>query len=166
MRAARMLANRLADVQRHEAGLPEAEPVHDMRVAIRRLRASLRLLRLRELDAPVKKLQDALGEVRDLQLQLEWLAGRDDTLRARREKELPPARRRLELALRAWRERTLPRLLGAAGQAPSDRKIRKIIRKRLDRFEDRLEAALARPSPAAMHAIPRSVKQLRYLLEQ
>src|SRR4051812_5416799 len=126
MRAARMLAKRLSDVQQHEAGLPEAEPVHDMRVAIRRLRATLRLLRLRSLDADVKKLQDALGDVRDLQLQIEWLAGRDDALRARREKELPAARQRLEKAVRAWRERTLPRLLKAKGRAPSPKKISKI----------------------------------------
>lgn len=161
-----MLAKRLEDVQRHEAGLPQADPVHDMRVATRRLRATLRLLDLRELDAPVKKLQDALGEVRDLQLQIEWLAGRDDALRARRSKELPAAQRRLEAAVRAWRERTLPRLLGEDPSAPSPKKIRKIIGKRLDRFEERLESALARGSPAAMHAIRRSVKQVRYLLEQ
>jgi CHAD domain-containing protein len=41
-----------------------------MRVAARRLRAALRLLRLREFDRAVKKLQDALGDVRDLQLQI------------------------------------------------------------------------------------------------
>src|SRR5438552_3148705 len=159
MRAARLLAERLEEVQKHEAGLPAPGPVHDMRVAIRRLRATLRLLRLRELDAPVKKLQDALGDVRDLQLQIDWLRGRDEALRARREKALPAAERRLEAALRTWRSRTLPRLLQAAEAAgfPAPKKLGKILRKRLDRFEERLDAALSRPSPAAMHAIRRSV---------
>src|SRR6185436_20162969 len=103
-----------------------------------------------------------------LQLQIEWLAGRDDALRARREKLLPAAHQRLAKAVRTWRARTLPRLLHAAetAAAPSPRKIRKIIGKRLDRFEQRLDHALARKSPAAMHAIRRSVKQVRYLLEQ
>jgi CHAD domain-containing protein len=71
----RTLATLLRNLERHEAGLPGVDPVHDMRVATRRLRAALRLLRMRELDPPVKKLQDALGGVRDLQLQIVWFKG-------------------------------------------------------------------------------------------
>src|SRR5947209_6684946 len=166
MRAVRLLAERLSEVQRHEAGLPAADPVHDMRVAIRRLRATLRLLRLRELDGPVEKLQDALGDVRDLQLQIEWLAGRDDALRARRQGLLPAAEKRLDAALRAWRSRTLPRLLAQDATAPSRKKIAKILRERLNRLAERMDAALSRPSPEAMHAVRRSAKQVRYLFEQ
>src|ERR1700682_4971291 len=72
-----LLEARLLDVRRYEPQLTEGTPedaVHDMRVALRRLRAALRLFRLRELDGPVKALQDALGAVRDLKLQIGWPA--------------------------------------------------------------------------------------------
>jgi CHAD domain-containing protein len=165
----RILEARLRDVQKHQAGLPGAEAVHDARVAVRRLRAALRLLRLRDLDAPVKKLQDALGEVRDLQLQVEWLTGRDHALAARRKALLDRAKRALARAVGVWRSQTGPRLAEAgAGTFTgkfADRKMRKQLRKRLARFEERLERALARPGPQAMHAVRRSVKQLRYLFE-
>jgi CHAD domain-containing protein len=136
---------------------------------VRRLRAALRLLRLRDLDGPVKKLQDALGKVRDLQLQVEWLAGRDDALAARRKALLDRAKRALARAVAVWRSQTLPRLLEAGGGEFkgkfADKKVRKLLRKRLARFEERLERALKRPTPQAMHAVRRSVKQLRYLFE-
>src|SRR5258706_9703170 len=109
MRAARLLAERLEEVQRHEAALPAPDPVHDMRIAARRTRAALRLLDLRSLESGVKSLQDALGAVRDLQLQIHWLSGRDEELRRRRELALRKAERALSAALRIWRGRTLPR---------------------------------------------------------
>jgi CHAD domain-containing protein len=162
MNAPRLLAGRIEAVQKHEAGLPGVDAVHDMRVALRRLRAALRLLRLRELDPGVKALQDALGRVRDLQLQLQWLPGR-----RRLELALGKAERELQPALAKWREKTLPRLLDAArkAKAPSAARRRKILRKRLRRFEERLEAALRRPTPRAMHLVRISVKQIRYLFE-
>jgi len=43
--------------------------------------------------------------------------------------------------------------------------VRKLLRKRLLRFEERLEAALLRATPPAMHRVRISVKQLRYLFE-
>jgi CHAD domain-containing protein len=165
----RILAARVRDVQKFEARLPEEEAVHGMRVAARRLRAALRLLRLRELDGKVKELQDALGAVRDLQLQIAWLRGRDDALAERRKASLKKAERVLERALSEWRARTLPRLLEAAeskfkGRLSGDH-VRKVLRKRLARFEERLQAALDKPVPEAIHAVRRSVKQLRYLFE-
>src|SRR5438105_6071037 len=98
-----LLEARLLDVRRHEEDVPAPEAVHDMRVAARRLRAALRLFKLRPLDAPVKRLQDALGAVRDVQLQIEWLAGRDPALAARRRKLLGRSERALEQAVETWR---------------------------------------------------------------
>jgi CHAD domain-containing protein len=163
----RILAARLRDLERAEAGLPAPDPVHDMRVAARRLRAALRLLRLREFDRAVKKLQDALGDVRDLQLQIAWLKGRDAVLLRRRAPLLGKVERALQSALQEWHAKTLPRLLDAAAQPAklSDRRTRRMLRKRLRRFEERLEAALSHPSPAALHRVRISVKQLRYLFE-
>src|SRR5436305_15252612 len=94
---ATLLAARLADVRKFEDELLHAmapDPVHDMRVASRRLRAALRLLGnepLRNLEPAVKELQDALGGVRDVQLQIEWLAHRSHSLAARRREVLPSA---------------------------------------------------------------------------
>ncbi len=167
--ALRILEARMRDVQKHEASLPSEDPLHDARVAVRRLRAALRLLRLRELDAPVKRFQDSLGAVRDLQLQIGWLRGRDETLAKRRASLLPRAERALERGLIVWRSQTTPRLrevgAGEFSGLFADGRAQKLLRKRLARFEERLEIALLRPAPQAMHAVRRSVKQLRYLFE-
>ena len=69
--ARRLVSSRLADVRHEQDALGEAlteDGVHDLRVATRRLRAALKVFRalggLRPLEREVKKLQDALGEVR------------------------------------------------------------------------------------------------------
>src|SRR5690242_4676664 len=75
------LGSRVADVQRYLGKLgPDlgADEVHDARVATRRLRAALTLFgnrkRVRKADKVISALQDALGEVRDLQVQLDAFA--------------------------------------------------------------------------------------------
>lgn len=165
----RILTARLRDLERQQPALPEEEAVHDARVAVRRLRAALRLLDLRELDAPVKELQDALGRVRDLQLQIGWLAGRDDGLAAGRARLLRHAQGALDQALARWRRKTLPLLLeAAAGKFRGKlggKSVRATLRSRLARLEERLGPALERPTPPRMHAVRRSVKQIRYLFE-
>ncbi|HUJ28053.1 MAG TPA: CHAD domain-containing protein [Myxococcales bacterium] len=159
----RLLLARVGDVERYAPGLPGEDPVHDMRVACRRLRAALRLLHLRELEPPVKALQDALGQVRDLQLQIAWLKGRDDALAAKREKLLDRAMKALPRAVEEFRAHPLPpvKLHGKLGGG----RIARILKKRHQRFDERVEKALQRPSAANMHAVRRSVKQLRYLHE-
>src|SRR5689334_12892021 len=78
--AKRSIASRLADVRKYEeklAGSLDADDVHDARVASRRLRAALHVFdkkkQLREAHDAVKALGDALGEVRELHVQLAWL---------------------------------------------------------------------------------------------
>ena len=74
-----LLHARLADA--HAAELRalrrfDPESVHDLRVACRRVRAAIKVFgkkRLRSLDERVEHLQDVLGEVRDLQLRVNWL---------------------------------------------------------------------------------------------
>jgi len=165
--AARLLADHLAAVQRQEAALPEPEAVHRMRVASRRLRTALRLLGMRALDPEVKRLQDALGEVRDLQLQVEWLRTRDAALHRARQSRLRTAEKAMEREVERWRMRSLPAILDAAGgsSAPSRRKISKTLRKRVRRLHEALEQARARPNPARIHAARISAKKLRYLVE-
>ena len=163
----RLLVHWLKAVEQHETAVPERKAVHRMRVAARRLRAALRLLKLRELDPAVKRLQDALGDVRDLQLQVDWLEGRDGVLHRARQAQLCKAEKDLQRQLRAWRSRTLPALLAAAADdsSPSARTAAKQLRKRLDRLEERLERAQDSLTPKVLHRARISVKGVRYLLE-
>lgn len=159
-----MLARFLAVIEQNEPALPEKDAVHDARVACRRVRAALRLLDARELDAAVKELQDALGDVRDLQLQAEWLAGRDEKLHRQRAALERKAEQQLSRALRKWHAKTLPALLRLAADGPAKRRVRKQVRKSLNKLEDRVEKARSQ-TPRAMHRARIAVKQARYLLE-
>lgn len=78
------LRDQLREIERHDPGTRlgrDPESLHDMRVAVRRLRALLRagqpLLAVdtSELDGRLKQLGRALGEVRDLDVLLERLEG-------------------------------------------------------------------------------------------
>jgi len=83
--AARVVEVRAAEVFEHSAGvldMDEIERVHDMRVATRRLRAALEVFapcfpakRHRKALKRVKALADALGERRDRDVAIEFLAG-------------------------------------------------------------------------------------------
>jgi CHAD domain-containing protein len=83
--AARVIEVRAAEVFEHSAGvldLDDVEPVHDMRVATRRLRAALEIFepcfprkRHRKALKRVKVLADALGERRDLDVEIALLEG-------------------------------------------------------------------------------------------
>jgi CHAD domain-containing protein len=83
--AARVLEARTDDVLRHAPGvldLSDAERVHDMRVATRRLRAALEMFepcfprrRYRRARKRIKALADALGERRDRDVAIERLEG-------------------------------------------------------------------------------------------
>jgi CHAD domain-containing protein len=83
--AARVVRVRAAEVFEHADGVLDVEnvePLHDMRVATRRLRAALEIFeaclprkRLRKALKRVKALADALGERRDRDIELEFLIG-------------------------------------------------------------------------------------------
>lgn len=83
--ASRAVEVRLAEVFAHSKGvldLGDVEHVHDMRVAIRRLRAALEIFapcfpskRHRKALKKVKALADALGERRDADVEIELLEG-------------------------------------------------------------------------------------------
>jgi CHAD domain-containing protein len=83
--AARVVETRAAEVFEHSEGvleLTDIEPLHDMRVATRRLRAALEVFdacfprkRHRRALKRVKRLADALGERRDRDVAIEFLTG-------------------------------------------------------------------------------------------
>ena len=167
MNGSALIARQLGELQQNGSALPAPDAVHELRVSVRRLRAVLRIVRLRNLDPDAKALQDALGEVRDLQLESAWVRGRDARLARACHARLRKAERALDGALERWRTRGLPALLeeGASARAPGRSKVKKIVRKRLRRMKERLEAARVQPRPASLHRARISVKQIRYLLE-
>jgi CHAD domain-containing protein len=83
--AERVVAVRAAEVFEHSEGvldMEDIEPLHDMRVATRRLRAALEVFapafppkRHRKALKRVKRLADALGERRDRDVSIEFLTG-------------------------------------------------------------------------------------------
>ncbi|TMA29042.1 MAG: CHAD domain-containing protein [Deltaproteobacteria bacterium] len=171
--APRLLEARLGDVRKYEQallrGLP-AEPIHDMRVASRRLRAALDVFGLRNLEPGVKELQDALGAVRDLQLQVAWFARRSRALAARRRDLLPSAAAAFRRTLDVWRSRTAQGIveatleLAARGRFGGPR-MRRIVRKRLGMVARRMRAVEQNPDALTAHRLRIAVKKLRYCAE-
>jgi CHAD domain-containing protein len=182
--AVRIILARLGDVRRFELALArEATPdgVHDLRVATRRLRAALRLFdRKRQLRAAhdeVKALGDVLGAVRELHVQLAWLAR---AARAGDERERPGidalARSRSELlpgrlaamhtAIAKWQAAAPSVDEAIAGLTLRGRlgghTVRKRLRRRLRSVRKRRDAALARDDARTAHALRIGVKKLRY----
>jgi len=178
-----LVAARLADVRRHEEGVArlDVEAVHDMRVATRRLRAALKLFGgagAPDVDREVKRLQDALGAVRDVQVQDEWLASvakrltRAEAARMRAWLTAPLSRGEpaLRRALRRWTATTAAAVERTA--AASRRRGRlggKKMARRLSRRERkvaRLAAAVrADPRPLPAHELRIAAKKLRYATE-
>lgn len=172
--AERLLLARLADVR--AAGARAArrlDPriVHDLRVACRRLRAAVKVFgkkRLRKLDARIAHLQDALGALRDLQLEARWLARhRRDAGGVRTSQRKAEAHVRSALAL--WTRRSEPLLLRAlphlrGGGTLGGKRPRRRLRKRLRDVDEALSQR--RPlDPATAHHVRIAVKKLRYEAE-
>lgn len=171
------LSARLHDV-RHQAGRTaralEEEPVHDLRVALRRLRAACALFggrRTRRLERALKRLQDAAGAVRDLHVELPLLdrlppgpevaARREEIVRA-----LSTAGPALLVELARFNSRVLPRLERALARlAPKGKlgghRLRRRLARLLARAEARREAADGLlPLPA--HRLRIALKKVRY----
>jgi CHAD domain-containing protein len=186
--ARRSIEARLADVRSYEAKLGggvDADDVHDLRVASRRLRAALTLFdRKRQLlgahDA-VEALGNSLGEVRELHVQLAWLTDelaaateRDkvglQALLAEREVKLPKRIERLEAALATWREdgvTTVEAALAALDQRGrlGGRRVRQHLARRLKDVKQRTQAACKSMDARTAHRLRIGAKKLRYLAE-
>lgn len=186
--ARRLITSRLADARQAEAALTRKltpEHVHDLRVATRRLRAALVAFRdlggLDEREREVKRLQDALGEVRDLHVQGAWLEeallegepsrraglqGMHASLMA----PLPDKERRLRRALVRWAERTVPALeqetlrLDGPGKY-GGRRARKGLLHRLRQVKRRMKHLTKDLDAPTTHALRKAVKKLRYEAE-
>ena len=181
------LAARMADVERHCSAATQRlapERVHDVRVALRRLRGAVRLFgkgkALRRADAELGTLQDALGGLRDLQVQLAGLSRLrrklppeeaavveqvQTTLGAARPERVDAVR----AALRRWAKRGPGALERLEGLHPKGRlgghRMRGRLVRQLEGLEEWAGAALADPGPAPMHHLRVAAKRFRYALE-
>jgi CHAD domain-containing protein len=185
--ALRTLTARLGDVRQFEQALADhiaPDPVHDMRVATRRLRAGLELFdrkkQLRAAHDCVTALGDALGEVRELHVQLKWLGQAAEraadferkgiyALGEQRKKKLPPRIDELKTALEKW-SHDVPDVLAAItdhdvrGRLGGNR-VRKRVRRRLKDVMQRLSALRKSDDAKTAHRLRIGVKKLRYDLE-
>ena len=182
-----LIGARLADVQRHLGKLgPElgTDEVHDTRVATRRLRAALALYgdrkRARRADRVLRSLQDALGEVRDVQVQLDAFSAmaakapppeRTALNRVRKHlaARLPERADDLRGAVPRWQQdgiQALGRLeqLKPKGKLGGHRLRGKMVAD-LEKLEARLLDAQRDPSVTPMHELRKTVKRFRYSLE-
>ena len=170
----------------------DAEPLHQMRVATRRLRAILKLFgdalpaRARSYRATLAWLAEALGAVRDLDVQLERLEGwcREMAPRDARELEAISAllrRRRLAARRHLLRALDCARydrfvagfarfLRGPSGHRGSARlstleSAPDLIRRRMRKVRKAGDDVVASSPPAAYHQLRIRSKHLRYALE-
>lgn len=197
--AVRKITNRhLERVQRYDPGTrlgEDTEALHDMRVAVRRLRALLRAFgegfpaaARRRFDAELRWLGQVLGSVRDLDVQLAQLTkdaaaapprqrvgleGLRNYLgdeRARRRAQMLEALespRYLELIAGLDRFAARPARRGGSvpGAAPVAAAGRRAIRKAYKRLVKRGDKARAEPTPEDLHELRIRAKRVRYLLE-
>ena len=169
--AERLLHARIADVHAafvRAARRVDPRTVHDLRVACRRLRAAVKVFGkkpLRKLDRRIEHLQDALGELRDVQLHARWVARRGGKAESVRER-LAEAEAHLRAALALWTRRSEPLLVRALPHVHAHgpfggRRGRKRLRKRVRQLEKTLSDP--RPfEPGAAHRIRLAAKKLRY----
>ncbi len=186
--ARRSIEGRFADVRKYEeklAGSVDADDVHDMRVASRRLRAALQLFdrkkQLRAAHDAVKALGDALGEVREIHVQLAWLrdelggaSERDkvglQALADERQAKLPKRVDKLRAALGTWTEDGVPTVeaalasLSLGGRLGGNR-IRRRLSRQLKQARRRVQAACKSMDPRSAHQLRIAAKKLRYAAE-
>ncbi len=190
-----VLRKQLGLLLAHEPGTrlgDDPEELHDMRVATRRLRAALSLFggvlpqRARHVRDELRWLAQALGEVRDLDVQLEelveWRKEAGD-----RQEDLAPLHAVLERHRREARQRMLAvldsdryrKLMGSftsmvtrgpvagieASQTPVREAAPALVKKRYRRVRKLGDAITAESVPEEYHELRKQGKRLRYALE-
>jgi CHAD domain-containing protein len=181
------LQGRSADLRLYLAKLRrslQSDAIHDARVASRRLRAALTLFedrgRVRKADAAVTDLQDALGELRDLQVQLEAFAALKRRAPAEEHEPLQRIAAMLRTSVPAnvvavrkaigrWNRRGPRALARLEAFRPRGKlgghRLRKRLVRQLEALEERVIDAQQRPTPRPMHLLRIAVKRFRYALE-
>ena len=175
--ARELLTARLADLRTFEDGARslEVEKIHDLRVATRRLRAGLEVLCKAPSDE-VRSLGGALGAVRDLQVELEWLdtrtsdpQERERVGRALRGK-LTRAREQLQRALARWSRRDVSRVVRMFETARKSGRLggdwgASRLKNDLSALKPKLKSLRGVITPDETHALRKKVKKLKYEAE-
>lgn len=162
----------------------EADPVHDLRVAIRRCRSISDGFRMLDPEPAWKKMRraakplfSALGDLRDVQVQMEWaekLGAADDPVRDRlishfrqREQELKAVAATALANFDTQQWQNWATLLGQrAEQIPSGGEVFQVIA--LERWiaaRHLQTTALKNRSKTALHAMRIGIKKFRYIVE-
>jgi CHAD domain-containing protein len=186
--AQRALASRLKDVRQYEDQVltsRDVDAVHDMRVATRRMRAAIALFGmdtdLEEARVEVKRLGDALGDVRDLDVMQEWLKDARkqhgpaaepgiDQLHGDFESQRADPEHAMRTAVERWRGDVAERLAaqfaaaGGPGKLAGHRE-RSRLRKKLKRLGADMAATLESMDPHTAHQLRIRAKKLRYHAE-
>jgi CHAD domain-containing protein len=181
------LAARLSDVERNRV-LAERRlapgVVHDLRVAVRRLRGAVRLFgrhpAVKRADAELGRLQEALGTLRDHQVQLAALSRLARAVPAEQAQVVSDVRGTVGKArpevfqaarkqLERWARSGRGLISDVRGLRPGGRlgghRMRNRLVHQVETVEELAEAALAEPTPPAMHRLRIAVKRFRYALE-
>jgi CHAD domain-containing protein len=184
-----LLREQLREIERHEPGTRlghDPESLHDMRVAVRRLRALLRAGRklvadeTGELEARLKELGRVLGEVRDLDVLIERLEGEAaelgerDTERARPllavlRRERSRNRRRMLAFLRSDGYAALlddtARTLGELEPSGSDASLGDVADKAFEKTRKAVRELPDEPADDELHRVRKRSKRARYAAE-
>ncbi len=181
-----LLREQLREIERHDPGTRlgrDPESLHDMRVAVRRLRALLRAGKplvesdTAELEGRLKELGRLLGEVRDLDVLLERLEaeaaelGGDDAMRARAlltglRSERSRCRRRLLAALRSDEYLTLlddtARTIEELEPSGSDASLDELADEAFAKVRKAVRRLPDEPADEELHAVRKKGKRARY----
>jgi CHAD domain-containing protein len=180
--ARRVLAARLEDVRAQEdkAEALSSKGVHRMRVAVRRLRAGLHVLgngaRLDKDDRRARRLQDALGTIRDLQVQRAWVRQHIERmpigskLAHTLDSELDLHGPKLVAAIKRWRKKDADLLARhLADTTPvrplTGRKALQQLRLQISEVASAIQIAGDFSEAATVHQARIALKKLRYQLE-
>jgi triphosphatase len=184
-----ILRRHFAKMLTHEPGVrlgEDPEELHDMRVATRRLRAALKLYkevlpkRAERYERDLRHFAGSLGEVRDLDVQLERLAGEasgggevmEDVVAALEERRVEMRRRMLEALDSSRYERfvasfsgTLRRGRRPAPTGPILEVAPGLVRRRYKKVRKDVKSLTADSPPEDFHDLRKKGKHLRYALE-
>lgn len=193
-----VLRRQFAALQEHEPGVrlgEDPEEVHDMRVASRRLRAAIKLFhealpeRALWLEGEVRWLSEALGEVRDLDVEIDelgaWAASEqgdtdasENLIEALEEQRVHARERMLEALDSARYERLIASFgamlrrgpagsgeKGSKADTPITRAAPELLSRRYSKFR-KAAGRIAEDAPVeAYHDLRKKGKSLRYALE-
>jgi triphosphatase len=184
-----ILRRHFAKMLTHEPGVrlgEDPEELHDMRVATRRLRAALKLYkevlpkRAERYERDLRHFAGSLGEVRDLDVQLERLAGEasgggevmEDVVAALEERRVEMRRRMLEALDSSRYERfvasfsgTLRRGRRPAPTGPILEVAPGLVRRRYKKVRKDVKSLTGDSPPEDFHDLRKKGKHLRYALE-